>query len=116
MEEKDFNELNEETRARGVKRTFDIKIAEVSTVVFSRLLHTPVAHLDSPSLSITPFYPYLLEITPIGTKSPDFTPLYLFHPKLPFLPHFTFPTPFYPSLHQDTLEYPFLPNFCERSF
>ncbi len=31
MEEKDFNELNEETRARGVKRTSEIKIAEVST-------------------------------------------------------------------------------------
>ncbi len=31
MEEKDFNELSEETRARGVKRTSDIKIPEVST-------------------------------------------------------------------------------------
>ena len=31
MEEKDFNESNDETRARGVKRTSDTKIAEVST-------------------------------------------------------------------------------------
>jgi hypothetical protein len=31
MEEKDFNESNDETRARGVKRTSDIKIAEVTT-------------------------------------------------------------------------------------
>jgi hypothetical protein len=31
MEEKDSNESNEETRARGVKRSTDIKIAEVST-------------------------------------------------------------------------------------
>jgi hypothetical protein len=31
MEEKDFNELNDETRARGFKRTSEIKIAEVST-------------------------------------------------------------------------------------
>ncbi len=31
MEEKDFNEPNEETRARGVKRSSEIKIAEVST-------------------------------------------------------------------------------------
>ena len=31
MEEKDSLETNEETRARGVKRTSDIKIAEVST-------------------------------------------------------------------------------------
>ncbi len=30
MEEKDFNELNDETRARGVKRASDIKIAEVT--------------------------------------------------------------------------------------
>ncbi len=31
MEEKDFIEPNEETRARGVKRSSDIKIAEVTT-------------------------------------------------------------------------------------
>jgi hypothetical protein len=31
MEEKDSNESNEETRTRGVKRSTDIKIAEVST-------------------------------------------------------------------------------------
>jgi hypothetical protein len=31
MEEKDFNESNDETRARGVKRTSDTKIAEVSS-------------------------------------------------------------------------------------
>jgi hypothetical protein len=31
MEERDFDEMNDETRARGVKRTSDTKIAEVST-------------------------------------------------------------------------------------
>jgi hypothetical protein len=31
MEEKDFNESNDKTRARGVKRSSDTKIAEVST-------------------------------------------------------------------------------------
>ncbi len=31
MEEKDFIEPNEETRARGVKQSSDIKIAEVTT-------------------------------------------------------------------------------------
>ncbi len=31
MKEQDIKELNDETRARGVKRTSDIKIAEVST-------------------------------------------------------------------------------------
>ncbi len=31
MEEKDFNESNGETRARGVKRNSEIKIAEVTT-------------------------------------------------------------------------------------
>jgi hypothetical protein len=31
MEEKDLKELNEETRARGVKRSSEIAIAEVST-------------------------------------------------------------------------------------
>jgi hypothetical protein len=31
MKEKDFNELNEETRARGVKRNSENKIAEVTT-------------------------------------------------------------------------------------
>jgi hypothetical protein len=31
MEEKDFIEPNEETRARGVKRNSEIKIAEVTT-------------------------------------------------------------------------------------
>ena len=31
MEEKDSNELNEETRLRGVKRNSEIKIAEVTT-------------------------------------------------------------------------------------
>jgi hypothetical protein len=31
MKEKDFNELNEETRGRGVERSSEIKIAEVST-------------------------------------------------------------------------------------
>jgi hypothetical protein len=31
MEEKDFSAPNEETRARGVKRNSEIKIAEVTT-------------------------------------------------------------------------------------
>jgi hypothetical protein len=31
MEEKDPKEMNEETRARGVKRNSEIKIAEVTT-------------------------------------------------------------------------------------
>jgi hypothetical protein len=31
MEEKDLKEMNEESRARGVKRSSETKIAEVST-------------------------------------------------------------------------------------
>jgi hypothetical protein len=41
MEEKDFNELNEETRTRGVKRTSEIKIAEVSTSKKKRAKKAP---------------------------------------------------------------------------
>jgi hypothetical protein len=41
MEEKDFNELNDETRARGVKRTSDIKIAGVSTSKNKRAKKAP---------------------------------------------------------------------------
>jgi hypothetical protein len=41
MEEKDFNELNDETRARGVKRTSDTKIAEVSTSKKKRAKKAP---------------------------------------------------------------------------
>jgi hypothetical protein len=41
MEEKNFSELNEETRARGVKRTSDIKIAEVSTSKKKRAKKAP---------------------------------------------------------------------------
>ncbi len=41
MEEKDFNELNDETRAREVKRTYDIKIAEVSTSKKKRAKKAP---------------------------------------------------------------------------
>jgi hypothetical protein len=41
MEDKDFNELNDETRARGVKRTYDIKIAEVSTSKKKRTKKAP---------------------------------------------------------------------------
>jgi hypothetical protein len=41
MEEKSFNELNEEARARGVKRTSDIKIAEVSTSKKKRAKKVP---------------------------------------------------------------------------
>jgi hypothetical protein len=41
MEEESFNELNEETRARGVKRTSDIKTAEVSTSKKKRAKKVP---------------------------------------------------------------------------
>ncbi len=50
---------------------------------------------QTPSLAITPFYLYLLEITPIGARSP-------------VLPHFTFFTPLYLFTPLD-LSYPFLP-------
>jgi hypothetical protein len=41
MEEKDFNELNDVTRAFGVKRTSDIKIAEVTTSKKKRAKKAP---------------------------------------------------------------------------
>jgi hypothetical protein len=41
MEKKDFNELNDETRARGVKRTSDTKIAKVSTSKKKRAKKAP---------------------------------------------------------------------------
>jgi hypothetical protein len=41
MKEKDSIETNEETRARGVKRTSDIKIAEVSTSKKKRAKKAP---------------------------------------------------------------------------
>jgi hypothetical protein len=41
MEEKDFNELNDETRARGVKRSSEIKIAEVTTSKKNRAKKLP---------------------------------------------------------------------------
>ncbi len=50
MEEKDFNEMNEETRARGVKRTFDIKIAEVSTGKKKRA-KKPTAEATEPNIA-----------------------------------------------------------------
>jgi esterase/lipase superfamily enzyme len=42
MEEKGFNESNDEMRARGVKRTSDAKIAEVSTSKKKRAKKPPV--------------------------------------------------------------------------
>ncbi len=51
----------------------------------------------APSLAITPFYPQLLQITPIGTRSPFFTLLY---PSLPFLPLFNL---VYTKMHLNTL-------------
>ncbi len=48
MEEKDFNELNDETRARGVKRTSDTKIAEVSTSKKKRAKKAPAETPEPP--------------------------------------------------------------------
>jgi hypothetical protein len=50
MEEQGFNELNDETRARGVKRTSDIKIAEVSTSKKKRAKKPP-AEATEPTVS-----------------------------------------------------------------
>jgi hypothetical protein len=49
MEEKDLNELNEETRARGVKRSSEIKIAEVSTGKKKRA-KKPTAEATEPNI------------------------------------------------------------------
>jgi hypothetical protein len=50
MEEENFNEMNEETRARGVKRTSDIKIAEVSTGKKKRA-KKPTAEATEPNIA-----------------------------------------------------------------
>ncbi len=55
MEEKDFNELNEETRARGgVKRNSENKIAEVTTSKKKRT-KKPTAEAQSQMLRKTYF-------------------------------------------------------------
>jgi hypothetical protein len=48
MEEKDFNESNEETRVRGVKRASENKIAEVSTSKKKRA-KKPLAEAPEPA-------------------------------------------------------------------
>jgi hypothetical protein len=50
MEEKDLKELNDETRARGVKRTSDIKMAEVSTGKKKRA-KKPTAEATEPNIA-----------------------------------------------------------------
>ncbi len=50
MEEKDSNELNEETRARGVKRTSENKIAEVTTSKKKRA-KKPTAEAPEPEIA-----------------------------------------------------------------
>jgi hypothetical protein len=49
MEEKDFNESNDETRARGVKRTSDTKIAEVTTSKKKQAKKPPPAEAPEPA-------------------------------------------------------------------
>ena len=49
MEEKDFNESNEETRARGVKRASENKIAEVSTSKKKQRAKKPPAEAPEPA-------------------------------------------------------------------
>jgi hypothetical protein len=49
-ERKNFNEMNRETRAREVKRTSDIKIAEVSTGKKKRE-KKPTAEATEPSIA-----------------------------------------------------------------
>ncbi len=50
MEEKDFNELNEETGARGVKRNSENKIAEVTTSKKKRT-KKPTAEAPEPDVA-----------------------------------------------------------------
>ncbi len=52
MEEKDFNESNDETRARGVKRTSEIKIAEVTTSKKKRAQKQPAEALEPAQVQI----------------------------------------------------------------
>jgi hypothetical protein len=55
MEEKDFNESNDETRARGFKRTSDTKIAEVSTSKKKRAKKPPAESPDPAQVSTNQF-------------------------------------------------------------
>jgi hypothetical protein len=50
MKEKDLNELNEETRASGVKRSSEIKVAEVSTGKKKRA-KKPTAEATEPNIA-----------------------------------------------------------------
>ncbi len=50
MEEKDFNELDEETRARGVKRNSENRIAEVTTSKKKRA-KKPTAEAPEPDVA-----------------------------------------------------------------
>jgi hypothetical protein len=60
MEEKDLNELNEETRARGVKGSSEIKIAEVSTGKKKRA-KKPTAGATEPNIAQNLFVPPLMK-------------------------------------------------------
>jgi hypothetical protein len=51
MEEENFNEMNEETRARGVKRASDIKIAEVSNGKKKRVKKPTAAEVTEPNFA-----------------------------------------------------------------
>ncbi len=55
MEEKDFNESNDETRAREVKRTSDTKIAEVTTGTKKRA-KKPTAEATEPDIAQNLFH------------------------------------------------------------
>jgi hypothetical protein len=56
MEEKDLKELNEETRTRGVKRSSEIKIAEVSAGKKKRA-KKPTAEATEPNIAQNLFEP-----------------------------------------------------------
>jgi hypothetical protein len=56
MEEKDFIESNEETRARGVKRISEIKIAEV-TISKKKRAKKPTAEATEPNIAQNLFEP-----------------------------------------------------------
>ncbi len=56
MEEKDFIESNEETRARGVKRSSEIKIAELTTSKKKRA-KKPTAEATEPNIARNLFDP-----------------------------------------------------------
>ena len=58
MEEKDFIKPNEETRARGVKRSSEIKIAEVFTGKKKRA-KKPTAEATEPNIAQNLFEPHM---------------------------------------------------------